>query len=151
VFTREAKLAAMGRVAIESAKSIVKNCQLPITPEQYLEELRDLYPVVFAHVSYMPGAKKLISHFHKEGIPQAIATSSTKNGYELKSRDQAQLFNSLFEHVLTASSDPEVKEGKPAPDTFLIAAQRFKTKPKDMKSVRSSQESISIAVFLNLI
>jgi len=125
----------MGRVAIEAAKSLVKNCKLPITPEQYLEELEEQYPIVFAHVEYMPGVLKLIQYFHEKGIPQAIATSSGREGFELKSQDQRETFNTLFQHILTASTDPEVKEGKPHPDTFLVAARRFKNPPTDMKSV----------------
>ena len=134
-FTPEAKTKAMGRTALEAAKSVIESCNLPITPEQYVKELDEQYETVFAHVKYMPGAESLINYLHASGFPQAIATSSTRDGYLLKSKDQQESFNRLFEHILTASSDPEVKEGKPAPDSFLVAAKRFKNPPLSMKNV----------------
>lgn len=50
----------------------------------------------------------------------------------LKLTNHKELF-SLFHHVVTASSDPEVKKGKPNPDIFLICASRFPDKPKPEK------------------
>lgn len=34
-----------------------------------------------------------------------------------------------MDFVLTCGSDPEVKQGKPSPDPYLIAAQKFKNGP----------------------
>lgn len=51
---------------------------------------------------------------------------------ELKIANYPDLFR-LFSHKVMGANDPEVKEGKPAPDIFLIAASRFKDKPNPNK------------------
>lgn len=75
------------------------------------------------------GAKNLIEHFHKHNVPMALATSSSKESYELKIMHHKELFD-LFKYKTLGSSDPEVKRGKPYPDVFLVAASRFPDKPK---------------------
>lgn len=58
----------------------------------------------------------------------AIATSSSQDSYKLKTNHLKDEFT-VFHHVVTGSSDPEVKNGKPAPDIFKICASRFPGKP----------------------
>jgi hypothetical protein len=57
-----------------------------------------------------------------------VATSSGSESVDVKTKNHQALFQ-LFHHVVMGSSDAEVKHGKPAPDIFLVAAQRFPDKP----------------------
>lgn len=75
------------------------------------------------------GAERLVKHLHKHNIPIALATSSGEDSVEVKTRNHRELFE-LFGHKVMGSSDAEVKEGKPAPDIFLVAASRFPDTPK---------------------
>jgi len=125
----------MGRVAQACAEVVIGNCNLPLSVPDYLEEVTIEYNKVFQNVDFMPGAAELVKHFHAHEIPIAIATSSKRETFELKTKGKDDIFG-LFHHIVLASDDPEVKKGKPAPDSFLVAAQRFKHPPLDMKNVR---------------
>ena len=52
-----------------------------------------------------------------------MATSSHRNAFELKSKNNKELF-SLFD-VVVVGDDPEVQRSKPFPDIFLVAASRL--------------------------
>ncbi|KAL9929625.1 putative pseudouridine-5'-phosphatase isoform 1-T4 [Glossina fuscipes fuscipes] len=61
-------------------------------------------------------------------VPICLATSSAEDMVH-KIANHREVF-SLLSHRVYASTDSEVREGKPAPDIFLIAASRFPGKPK---------------------
>lgn len=69
------------------------------------------------------GARHLVTHLKTHKIPIAVATSSSRESYDLKTKDHKEFF-CMFDHVVTGASDPEVKQGKPSPDIFLVCASR---------------------------
>lgn len=93
-----------------------------------------------ADVDFMPGAEKLIRHLHASGIPIAVGTSSGQDSVKVKTSYHFEVFE-MFHHIVMGSSDPEVKEGKPAPDIFLLACARFPDKPDPSKVRRYDLKS----------
>jgi pseudouridine-5'-monophosphatase len=63
----------------------------------------------------------------KWGIPIAVASSSFRDAFELKIKNNMELFN-LFDAIVLGD-DPLVKKGKPAPDIFIEAAKRLGFEP----------------------
>lgn len=134
-YTLEAKRLTMGRTSRGVADTVTSACNLPISPEQFLEEIEEMYEGIFAEfIELLPGVEKLVKHLKEQNIPIAIATSSKSSTFKMKSKHHPEFFK-LFSHIVRGSDDPEVKRGKPEPDIFLIAAKRFPTPPVDMKNV----------------
>lgn len=77
----------------------------------------------------------MVRHLHENNVPICLATSSSKESVVVKTANHRDLFD-LFHHKVMGSSDPDVKEGKPAPDIFLVAAKRFPDipNPEDVSS-----------------
>lgn len=78
------------------------------------------------------GAERLIDHLYANNVPIAVATSSGKDTFKIKTANYQHIF-SKFHHIVLGSADSEVKNGKPAPDIFLVCASRFDDKPPPEK------------------
>ncbi|XP_019767331.1 probable pseudouridine-5'-phosphatase isoform X2 [Dendroctonus ponderosae] len=131
-FTWDVKLNMMGLHRIEGSKYIVDKLDLPITWEEYDADVQEQYKVVVTNPELLPGARNLIQHLAKQNVPIAVATSSSLDSFELKTAKHKELFK-LFDHIVCGGTDPAVKNGKPAPDIFLVAATRFPDKPSPDK------------------
>ncbi|XP_065075168.1 probable pseudouridine-5'-phosphatase isoform X1 [Ochlerotatus camptorhynchus] len=129
VYTWEIKQTIMGLQREAAAAAIVKALDLPITPEEYVEISTEKINQLMGNCKMMPGAERLIKHLKQNNIPIAVATSSGADSVEVKTEKHQEVFD-LFHHKVMGSSDAEVKEGKPAPDIFLVAASRFPDNPK---------------------
>jgi len=127
-FTWEHKGQTMGLQSHESAIAIVKALELPMAPQELTDQLIPIYEELFPQARLLPGAERLLRHLKENNVPIALATSSTEKSYELKTQKSKEVF-ALFHHRVLGGSDPEVKQGKPSPDIFLVAARRFPDNP----------------------
>ncbi|MFK8186156.1 MAG: HAD-IA family hydrolase [Phormidesmis sp.] len=126
-FTTEIHRKIMGRQAVDCAQILVKELELPLTPEEHLQARNELIFDMLPEALPMPGARALTQRFYELGVPMAIATSSAEVTFKLKVKRYADWLDTFSTIVL--GSDPAVKNSKPAPDSFLVAAQRLKADP----------------------
>jgi HAD superfamily hydrolase (TIGR01509 family) len=85
--------------------------------ETRLDALRQGIPV-------MPGAREIIAWAKELGLPCALATSSQRSHADVSL--EAAGLTGQFDAEATGD---EVSDGKPAPDLFLLAAERLGVEP----------------------
>jgi len=123
-YSWEFKTKLMGKRTDEVARMIIEHYQLPLTPEEWIIKSRDIYNDLFPTVKSLPGVTKLVHHLAKHKIPISVASSSSASAFQLKSENHSGLF-SLFDNIVLGDNEL-VKNAKPAPDIFIVAAENFK-------------------------
>ena len=78
------------------------------------------------------GAQRLIDHLIEHKIPFGISTGSSNEAFDQKATNLKDFF-AQFSFIVKCGSDPEVKNGKPAPDAFDVARKRFNPIPASEK------------------
>lgn len=111
----------LGMTQKESAAGIVKDYDLPLTPEQFVNEITPMYREKWLKAKPLPGANRLIKHLHKHGVSFALASNSLQEYIDAKISHQRG-WKEYFSVIL--GSD-QVKSGKPAPYLFEEAAKRM--------------------------
>lgn len=127
-YTHDFKLTVMGSQAHEGAEKAIAHFKLSMTPEEFVARQHELALKIMSTADILPGVEKLLRHLAAHKIPMALATSSGERMYKIKTSRHTELFD-LFDHKVYGSSDDEVVHGKPAPDIFIVAANRFPDKP----------------------
>jgi HAD superfamily hydrolase (TIGR01509 family) len=107
--------------------------------EDSLEVLADQYREAFSAVfdgrfpPLMPGATELIARLEQNGIPKAIATSSSRRYVDGVFGPHGLMHR--FEFILTCD---DVTHGKPHPEVYILAAERLRLAPGNVVVLEDS-------------
>jgi len=129
--TPERLLQLRGRRRLDCAQQvqawIEADCQLQVDCEALLAERQPIAERLLAQAPAMPGAQALVQRCLALAIPMAMATSSSREAVALKAAPHPWLAAIA---VRVHGDDPELRQGKPAPDVFLLAARRLGVDPR---------------------
>lgn len=139
-FTRTMHQMIMGRQAMDCAQILVKELDLPLTGEEYLQARNELISDMLPEANPMPGALALTKGFYAKGVPQAIATSSPELTFNMKTQKH-QDWLAIFDTIVLGS-DPAVTRSKPAPDSFLVAGERLGANPAECLVLEDSPAGV---------
>ena len=103
-FTWELKAKMMGRTSLAAGRVLVDALDLQnrfnVDAAEFVRRREEVLATLLPHTRAMPGATRLVEHLRASGVPAAVATSSHRAHFELKSRNHGGLFGN-FEHVVT--------------------------------------------------
>ena len=104
--------------------------------ELFKKTMRD-YIIKNGKVTYKKGAEKLLSFLKGKGIKLALASGSSHKSinHHLNEVGATDVFS-----VIVGGKD--VENGKPAPDIFLLAAEKLGVAPKDCFVIEDSANGI---------
>lgn len=139
---REVLARMMGRPAPIALQIMVDHYDLPMTWQELQEvtgvEFRELLQ---QRLAPMPGLMRLLDALEQANRPKAVATSSRSDfanlalgRFDLPPR---------FQFILTGES---VVNGKPAPDIYLLAAERLALAPEQILVLEDSENGCRAAV-----
>lgn len=110
-------------------------------------DLKELYyrEMVKDKLEPLPGVIPLLRELNKEGFKLAVGSSGPPENVDLLLKTLK--IKSFFDVVITAA---DVKEGKPAPDVFLIAAEKCGVNPENSMVIEDAPVGIEAAIRANM-
>ena len=155
-FDWDTKIKTLGSPELVTAKIIVDTFEVKLTPEEFLEKRNAITPEYFKKCPFIEGAKEITDKFKKElKFKTALATSSSKINFDYKTFNKKEWIKEDFDAIILGD-DERIKNGKPAPDIFILAAKEIGLKPNEciifedsiggMKAAISSGAKIVIGI-----
>lgn len=118
----------------ESALMVIEEYDLPLTPEALIELKRIEYDQVLSEgIPVMSGLFDLIEAVNQRKISWAVATSSP-----LAHAQKILGLLELTDSCAAMTGGDEVSKGKPAPDIYLLAAERLGLPPANCLAIEDS-------------
>jgi beta-phosphoglucomutase len=115
--------------------------------ERYDQEKEAKYRELIAgRIPLMPGARRMLADLRQAELVLALATSGPRENVELVLRESN--LGSFFAAVVTGF---DIKKGKPAPDCFLLAAERANLTSAGCVVVEDAPVGIEAAVAAGMI
>ena len=134
------KISGYGRAEIGA--QVLKCIQVPDV-EAYIDEvmIRARELLLSAPPTLKPGVRELLAHCREAGIKCAVASSAPRDCVEFNLRSTG-----LREYFTAVVTGEDVTRGKPAPDIFLLAAQKLNLPPENCVVFEDAFSGIEAAV-----
>jgi len=141
-FTKELCDAMMGRTARAAHEAMIEWHSLATTWEKLAQESSEVFiSLLDGQLEPLPGLLDLLDVLDSAKVPKAIATSSSWQMTEpLLTRTGLQ---NRFDFILTSD---DITHGKPDPEIYLKAAERFGINPGEMLVLEDSMAGCKAAV-----
>jgi HAD superfamily hydrolase (TIGR01509 family) len=108
------------------------------------ESMEVMHDLMVTRLTPMPGLLDLLVALETANVPKAIATSSSRAFLD-RVLEQSKLAG-RFTFTIAGS---EIEHGKPAPDIYLLAAEKHDCPPQEMMVLEDSQIGCQAAVAAN--
>ena len=141
-YTLELKRRVMGGDSVRSAQLTIDEFDLPMSAEEFLARRESHLERLFPHAAEITGAGSYLKHVADQGVPIGLATSSHSHLCELKIGQRA--WKQLFSTVV-CGDDTALINSKPAPDIFLLCADRMAIDPENVIAFEDSRNGIEAA------
>ena len=132
-----------GRRRIDCAKELVRLIPKVVEVKDLLDLHKPISRQLILTAQAMQGGENLVRRCHENNIPMALVTSSSSESFKIKTAHH-QWMNLFTVKVL--GDDKLLSKGKPAPDPYLLAAERLNIKPQECWAVEDSISGLTSAL-----
>lgn len=140
VYTKKLDL-ELARGYANSPRNIVNHFGVPEKYPEFKNSVREIYKkLFFEKVALMPGITNLLERL-KPSYKLALASSA----YQYRVEYNFEKFPKLKDYFEATVTGDEVEKSKPAPDIFLLAAERLKTSPKSCLVIEDAPSGVEAA------
>lgn len=141
-FTPALKRKVMGGDSRKSAEITLNAFGMDMTPETFLTERERHLVDLFPHAAEIEGSDEFLTVAHQHGQVLGLATSSHSHLCELKIGQRR--WRSYFQQVV-CGDDKHLENSKPAPDIFLLCADRLDISPGRVIAFEDSRNGVLAA------
>ncbi len=132
-----------GRRRIDCANELVKLISKTVKIEEVLSRHKPISRRLISTAKAMPGSESLVKSCHHNNIPMALVTSSSSESLKIKTEQHKWM---KFFSIEVLGDDKSLTQGKPAPDPYLLAAERLNLMPQECWAVEDSISGVSSAL-----
>ncbi len=140
---KEQLMILQGRRREDCAKQILSWIGNSMEIQDFLSIHDPISRRLLSHARPMQGAKSLVEWCYKNKLPMALVSSSTFSSVSTKSAPHEWL---KLIHTRVLGDDPDLNEGKPAPDCFLLAAKKLGISPQSCWALEDSHSGALAAL-----
>ncbi len=132
-----------GKRRIDCANELIKLLPKPVNVKELLDLHKPISRKLILNSQAMQGGESLVKRCHKSNIPMALVTSSSSESFQIKTAPHQWI--NLFS-VMVLGDDKLLAKGKPAPDPYLLAAEKLNFAPQECWAVEDSISGVSSAL-----
>ncbi len=132
-----------GKRRIDCANELVKLIPKEVKAKELLTLHKPISRQLILTAKAMQGGESLVNRCHRNDIPMALVTSSSSESFQIKTAPHKWIH--LFS-VIVLGDDKLLEKGKPAPDPYLLAAEKLNIAAKECWAVEDSIAGVTSAI-----